>query len=63
MFATMLVFAVFSVAIADTPSSGKGRYVLMGWNDLGMHCVDGNDYSVFSILPPYFRRTTTFTPS
>ena len=28
-------------------------YTLLAWNDLGMHCVDGNDYSVFSILPPY----------
>jgi hypothetical protein len=25
---------------------------LVGWNDLGMHCMDG-DYSVFSILLPY----------
>ena len=24
----------------------------MAWNDLGMHCMDG-DYSVFSILPPF----------
>ena len=24
----------------------------MGWNNLGMHCMD-SDYSVFSILPPY----------
>jgi hypothetical protein len=28
-------------------------YALLAWNDLGMHCVDGRDYSVFSILPPY----------
>ncbi len=34
------------------PSSG-GDYTLLAWNDLGMHCVDGKDYSVFSILPPY----------
>ena len=34
-----------------TPVSGK--YSLLAWNDLGMHCVDGKDYSVFSILPPY----------
>ena len=27
-------------------------WVLVGWNDLGMHCMDG-DYTVFSILPPY----------
>jgi hypothetical protein len=27
-------------------------YIVIGWNDLGMHCYD-QDYSVFSILPPY----------
>ncbi len=25
---------------------------VLGWNNLGMHCMD-SDYSVFSILPPY----------
>jgi len=25
---------------------------IVGWNNLGMHCMD-SDYSVFSILPPY----------
>ncbi len=34
-------------------SGGTGKYRLLAWNDLGMHCMDGNDYSVFSILPPY----------
>ncbi len=29
-----------------------GRYTLLGWNNLGMHCMD-SDYTVFSILPPY----------
>ncbi len=39
----------------QTPSTstGSGKYRLLAWNDLGMHCMDGNDYSVFSILPPY----------
>ncbi len=31
----------------------NGNFKLLAWNDLGMHCVDGKDYSVFSILPPY----------
>ena len=35
---------------SNTVSTG---YRLLAWNDLGMHCMDGNDYSVFSILPPY----------
>ena len=26
---------------------------MTGWNDLGMHCFDGKDYSVFAVLPPY----------
>lgn len=37
-----------------TPSTTVAKgYTLMAWNDLGMHCIDGSDYSVFSILPPY----------
>lgn len=30
----------------------ENEYVVIGWNDLGMHCYD-LDYSVMSILPPY----------
>ena len=37
----------------DPPTPPSGGYALIAWNDLGMHCVDGKDYSVFSILPPY----------
>lgn len=36
-----------------TDIGNKGNYTLVAWNDLGMHCVDGKDYSIFSILPPY----------
>jgi hypothetical protein len=47
----------FSVPISVSSSSvgttTPGGYALLAWNDLGMHCVDGADYSVFSILPPY----------
>ncbi len=32
--------------------SAATPWTLIGWNDLGMHCMDA-DYSVFSILPPY----------
>jgi hypothetical protein len=28
---------------------------ILGWNNLGMHCMD-SDYSVFSILPPQHDR-------
>ena len=36
----------------DSRSLTSGSWTLVGWNDLGMHCMDG-DYGVFSILPPY----------
>ena len=32
--------------------AGNGQPTLLGWNNLGMHCMD-DDYSVFSILPPF----------
>lgn len=33
--------------------TSSGAYVLLAWSELGMHCMDGKDYSVFSVLPPY----------
>lgn len=42
------------VTVIGSTGGGTGvRYALIAWNDLGMHCVDGKDYSVFSILPPF----------
>lgn len=43
MKALLVLFALTSLAPAQK---------LIGWNNLGMHCMD-DDYSVFSILPPY----------
>jgi hypothetical protein len=40
------------VTVTAAVASGA-RYTLIAWNDLGMHCMDGKDYSVFSILPPF----------
>src|SRR5436305_14162859 len=37
---------------APVPASTAG-YTLTAWSELGMHCMDGKDYSVFSVLPPY----------
>jgi hypothetical protein len=47
--------AVVDAARHSSPgsSSTTPTYALTAWNDLGMHCVDGNDYSIMSILPPY----------
>ncbi|MEI7900621.1 MAG: Ig-like domain-containing protein [bacterium] len=33
-------------------ASAQTNWHVLGWNNLGMHCMD-NDFSVFSILPPY----------
>jgi hypothetical protein len=38
---------------SNTTTITTNPYALTAWNDLGMHCVDGNDYSIMSILPPY----------
>ena len=39
------------IAISAHLMAVNGGYSLVGWNNLGMHCMD-SDYSVFSILPP-----------
>mgnify|MGYP002629528901 CR=1 FL=1 len=38
---------------STTPLVTTGDYTLLAWNDLGMHCMDGSEFSVFTILPPY----------
>ena len=45
--------ALAQVLVVSGPVTTLGGFALLAWNDLGMHCVDGKDYSVFSILPPY----------
>lgn len=50
----ILRIAVACVALLSAvPLLGAGGYKLIAWNDLGMHCTDGVDYSVFGVLPPY----------
>ena len=39
---------VYLPIVQRWPSS----YVVIGWNDLGMHCYD-RDYSTLAVLPPY----------
>lgn len=35
------------------PPAPTGSYVVTAWGELGMHCMDGKDYSVLAVLPPY----------
>ncbi len=44
--------AVFFLTAQSELFAGNGRWTITGWNNLGMHCMD-DDYSVFSILPPF----------
>lgn len=41
------------VTVVNNTPPAAGNYTLLAWNDLGMHCMDGIDFSVFTILPPY----------
>jgi len=41
------------IPVKVTVVPAGGPYRIVGWNDLGMHCFDGRDYSVFGVLPPY----------
>jgi hypothetical protein len=45
-------FAQKKVKNAPAVCSGSPGTLAFGFNNLGMHCYD-NDYSVFSILPPF----------
>src|SRR3954451_12220946 len=35
------------------PPAQSSSYTVTAWSELGMHCMDGKDYSVFAVLPPY----------
>ena len=49
---TLLLAATLLAGAAFAGQARAASAVLLGWNNLGMHCMD-SDYSVFSILPPY----------
>ena len=48
----IILAAALAAASPTGAVAGNGQPTLLGWNNLGMHCMD-DDYSVFSILPPY----------
>ncbi len=58
LLSSLLVLPFFGCGSSTTSNETQlpnesSAYTLVAWNDLGMHCMDGKDYSVFSILPPY----------
>ncbi|HEV2445207.1 MAG TPA: hypothetical protein VGS58_04775, partial [Candidatus Sulfopaludibacter sp.] len=42
-----------ALVVSGSTPPPTGAFKLVGWNDLGMHCFDGKDYSVFGVLPPF----------
>jgi hypothetical protein len=44
------VVGITLIALPLTLAAANSQ--ILGWNNLGMHCMD-SDYSVFSVLPPY----------
>jgi len=49
---TRAVLTAALVAVTAAPAAAAGDWTLIGWNNLGMHCMDP-DYAVFALLPPY----------
>jgi hypothetical protein len=51
---TLILVAAIALASASvsTAQGGSATMTLVGWNDLGMHCMDA-DFSIMAILPPY----------
>ena len=47
-----LKWIVLAATLAVPVILNAATATILGWNNLGMHCMD-SDYSVFSILPPY----------
>src|SRR5512139_3110924 len=52
MHGAMKTRIVLTAALAGPLALHAASSQILGWNNLGMHCMD-SDYSVFSILPPY----------
>ncbi len=46
------MFLFLSFLIYTISSTSAQNYIIIGWNDLGMHCSN-KDFSTLAILPPY----------
>jgi len=52
-YSTLSITLVFLLALIFTANGlAQDSYVVIGWNDLGMHCANG-DFSKIAVLPPY----------
>nr|HPM91308.1 hypothetical protein [Bacteroidales bacterium] len=51
VFAVLLVTGAIAVLVANKPPVDDS-YVIISWNDLGMHCAN-KDFANICVLPPY----------
>jgi hypothetical protein len=49
---TAFRFSLGSLVCGLALTTNAASSTILGWNNLGMHCMD-SDYSVFTVLPPY----------
>jgi len=47
-----IIFSGFIFLVSGSGSPKDNEYIVIGWNDLGMHCAN-KDFSKLVILPPY----------
>src|SRR5512142_2787504 len=52
MMMIMMKNRAFLLVLLFPFSLNAATSTILGWNNLGMHCMD-RDFSVFSVLPPY----------
>lgn len=50
LFALISVAVTLTIIISKTPENDE--YIVIAWNDLGMHCAN-KDFSTLVVLPPY----------
>jgi hypothetical protein len=48
----LMAIAIMSLRLIASNPQTETEYVLIGWNDLGMHCANG-DFSKIVVLPPW----------
>ncbi len=47
-----LLFTGLIILLSGSGNPKQDQYIIIGWNDLGMHCSN-KDFSKIVILPPY----------
>ena len=47
-----VVLACIGLASVSVAHAANGDWTVVGWNNLGMHCMDSH-YAVMATLPPY----------